>query len=796
MPTVNIQIPHYNNERYLEQCIESISELTYPRLEIYFIDDHSTDDTQRTVEILREKYNFKFLRNPSRLGRVLNYQYAYSITKNAEWVVNLDSDDYYTNKNWIQNCMDIVVAHPADNIVHIQSNLLARISAPNLPIIKDYTNGYYLMAGYDYVKLCIEHYGFSHLSSIYKTDRVAHSGAYLDDCLHTDFLTAARSALQGNVLIGTKEVGVWRKHDGNQSNNRYTPQEYTKNQLAYYRFFEWCEDHLSYKQVKDLVKIYEQREIDRSLMNAIQQRSIFEFFSQFGNHNLGFTASCSGIIRLLYSTMSEKNMTHIGHGIFTRALSVFSTLLTLPFVLKYLGVTNYSWIGIYTTLASAIYIFDFGLTNLITKEIIQKGCESDRNLKKVIASQEIAYWTIGFAIFLLLYAGSDYIMHHWLHAAADDGHHTNYFHLVALAIFTQWPHSFYTGALFGLDKQVLSNYSQFVLTLVKNIGVLVLFHLYTPSISLFFYWHIAISILTILWQKTILYRKTDMIVPFQHFSWTYILELKNLALGISLIAFFGFIYSDINNFLLARWLTKSDFGYYAILYNILVAYIMYGATVKNSLFPHISSLANSKNDSAMKEGYIKHYNIIAHSLIPLTVFLYIYKYEILCIWLNEHGMAYKLSHATGWILLGSLFNSLMLIPWTYMIALSRPQFIVYLNGFLALISIPLLYILIHYFQFEGASMYWFAINLLPLPILLYYFHKKLFLSNISIFWQSILFPFILSTCVLFVAHTLTSIRTENTYLLIAIGILALIISYVGIFIGKLFFLKNHFKAIN
>ena len=640
-----------------------------------------------------------------------------------------------------------------------------------------------MVSGYDYVRLCIQHYGFSHLSSIFHIESVEKYGAYSDDCLHTDFFTAARCAIQGNVLIGSEEIGVWRKHDGNQSNQRYSQEEYTKNQLSYLRFFEWCEDNLNYNQIRELIESYENRELDRKLASIIQKRNFGEIRKFYIDEKPHLSTIVKSLRRVFLSELNSENFFNISHGVFTRVASVLITLITLPFILKYLGVANYSWIGIYTTIVSAMYIFDFGLTSLITKEISQKYSSSIENKKSIIASQELVYLTLGLFIFLLIYLSSDWLMAHWLFQTSSTENPKNILELIAFAILAQWPHSFYTGALFGLKQQMISNYSQLGITVIKNLGLILLFQFFNPSIALFFYWNIAISILTIILQKFFIYRKVQFLNPIRYFSLKYLNQLKKLAVGISIISFFGFIYSDVNNFLLTRWLNKTDFGYYSILYNILIAFIMYCATIKSALFPYISTVAISSNKN-IQSNYLNHYQIISFSLIPLSIFLFYFRNEILTIWLHDKDLTLKLSVPFAWIIFGSICNALMIIPWTYLIAMSKTRFLILIAGLLAIISIPLLYILIRSFLFEGASIYWFIMNALPLPFLLYYFNTQIKLWTLKQFSQSISLPILISLPFIFFVKYFSDFINLSDLVSLGIGIIALLISYFVILFFK------------
>lgn len=92
-PLVSIIIPVYNVEKYLRQCIESVINQTYKKIEIILINDGSTDTS---LNICRE-----YEKNDKRI-RVINQDnhgqgYARNIGNKmalGEYIAYVDSDDY------------------------------------------------------------------------------------------------------------------------------------------------------------------------------------------------------------------------------------------------------------------------------------------------------------------------------------------------------------------------------------------------------------------------------------------------------------------------------------------------------------------------------------------------------------------------------------------------------------------------------------------------------------------------------------------------------------------------------
>jgi len=98
MSFVSIIIPVRNGEKYLEKCIDSVKKLTYPELEIIFINDGSTD---RTGEILK-KSNVKVIETEG-IGPSRSRNLALNEAK-GEFVAFTDSD-CLVKENWIDELL-------------------------------------------------------------------------------------------------------------------------------------------------------------------------------------------------------------------------------------------------------------------------------------------------------------------------------------------------------------------------------------------------------------------------------------------------------------------------------------------------------------------------------------------------------------------------------------------------------------------------------------------------------------------------------------------------------------------
>jgi len=126
-PLVSIITPCYNGERFVHRYFESILSQTYPNIELIFVNNGSTDKTDKIAISFRSKLEEK--------GVVFNYIYlkdniyaSGAISEglknfNGEYLTLPDSDDIIYSNN-IEKKVDFLEAHKEFGIVICQCNVV------------------------------------------------------------------------------------------------------------------------------------------------------------------------------------------------------------------------------------------------------------------------------------------------------------------------------------------------------------------------------------------------------------------------------------------------------------------------------------------------------------------------------------------------------------------------------------------------------------------------------------------------------------------------------------------------
>lgn len=94
MPKISVIIPVYNTEKYLEKCLDSITNQTYQDFEIVIINDGSIDNSQKIIDKYLNKYQNKIkCINKENGGLSSARNYGIEVAR-GDYIIFVDSDDY------------------------------------------------------------------------------------------------------------------------------------------------------------------------------------------------------------------------------------------------------------------------------------------------------------------------------------------------------------------------------------------------------------------------------------------------------------------------------------------------------------------------------------------------------------------------------------------------------------------------------------------------------------------------------------------------------------------------------
>jgi len=104
-PLVNIAMPVYNGEKWLEQAISTLIKQSYENVEIIIADDCSSDDSQKICEQYASRYSqISFIKNETNLGAQGNFRKILNLCS-GRYVTFASQDDYW-DENFISDLVE------------------------------------------------------------------------------------------------------------------------------------------------------------------------------------------------------------------------------------------------------------------------------------------------------------------------------------------------------------------------------------------------------------------------------------------------------------------------------------------------------------------------------------------------------------------------------------------------------------------------------------------------------------------------------------------------------------------
>jgi len=132
--SISVIVPTLNEEENIKALVKEIDQALKESYEVIFIDDHSTDNTIKEIELISQKYPVKYELKKGERGKTFSLNQGFKVAKNIFFVM-IDADLQYPpsaipkmlNKLLDTNS-DIVVANRSEYNAPIQRRIQTNLS--------------------------------------------------------------------------------------------------------------------------------------------------------------------------------------------------------------------------------------------------------------------------------------------------------------------------------------------------------------------------------------------------------------------------------------------------------------------------------------------------------------------------------------------------------------------------------------------------------------------------------------------------------------------------------------------
>ena len=212
MPKVSIVVPAWNEERYLEQSLESIKTQSFKDFEVIIVNDCSTDNTQKIIEnFVNKDKRFKSKKTPinSGTGAALNLGFLDATGEYQTWV----SGDSWVYSSFLECFVEALDKNPKAVLAYCNS----------LYFNQDKTYSEQKSIRFNKKKLWEDNYLGQNW--LFRGEAKKRAGEFCNITCE-DYYMHLMLAEQGNFVYVPKVLGCWRNHPKNLTNTISIPENW------------------------------------------------------------------------------------------------------------------------------------------------------------------------------------------------------------------------------------------------------------------------------------------------------------------------------------------------------------------------------------------------------------------------------------------------------------------------------------------------------------------------------------------------------------------------------------------
>ncbi len=457
-------------------------------------------------------------------------------------------------------------------------------------------------------------------------------------------------------------------------------------------------------------------------------------------------------------------------------------LLFIPLYIKFIGIASYGLIGIFTTLQAILVLLDLGLTATLTREMARLSALPGKaqEMRDLVRSLEIICWFVAILIGMAILAISPFITHNWINPSGLSPHTIEEAVLImGLTAALQWPASFYSGGLMGLQQQVVLNIINIVISTLRSVGAVLILWLISPTIQAFFLWQLLISIINtsiltfFLWSRL---PHTEKKSSFQKQIFT---GIWRFAAGISGISILALILTQLDKIILSKMLTLEMFGYYTLASAVAMTIYRLIGPVYFAIYPRFTQLVAISDQDGLKRLYHKSCQVMSVLIFPVTIVVAIFSKEILQLWTQNTVIAERTYLLVSFLICGTALNGLMYIPYALQLANGWTKLAFYTNLIAVIMMVPMIVYMIWQYGALGAAILWVILNGCCLLIAIHFMHRRLLSSEKwRWYWQDVCLP--LLTAIIIAGLGKLFIRNQSSQFMVAFYLIFISISTLGV----------------
>jgi O-antigen/teichoic acid export membrane protein len=408
--------------------------------------------------------------------------------------------------------------------------------------------------------------------------------------------------------------------------------------------------------------------------------------------------------------------------------SAIMSLIFIPFYLHFLGIEAYGLVGMFTCLQGMFGLLDLGLGATVNRELARLSIQSDKGeeMRQLVRTLEVIYWVVAVIIGVVILSLAPFLAHHWVQPKRlTPATVQQAFIVMGLTIACQWPLSFYSGGLMGLQRQVPLNFINIIAGTFRGAGVVLLLWLVSPTIQAFFIWQMIVGACQTLAVAWCLWGCLPSGGPSARFNRQVLREVWQFAAGMTGISITVIVLMQMDKIILSKLLTLEMFGYYTLAGVAAMSLYRLIHPIFTAIYPRLTQIVAQGDQAEMSELYHRSCQLMSVLILPAALVAALFSRELLLLWTRNPVTVEHTHILMSLLVIGTALSGLMNLPYALQLAYGWTRLALVTNIVSIIILVPLLFLFTSWYGAVGAALMWVALNCGYVFIAIQIMHRRL-----------------------------------------------------------------------
>ncbi len=411
----------------------------------------------------------------------------------------------------------------------------------------------------------------------------------------------------------------------------------------------------------------------------------------------------------------------------SRGISAVLSIVFPPLLIGMLGPESYGLVGLYASIATVLGFLDLGLGVTLQREAARLSAtrESRRELGDLFRTHEAVGIGAGLAGGLVVAIGAPLLAEEWITIETLElPTVVRSIQLMGLVFAFQWPGSVYGGALYGLQRQVITSAVTVGANALRLGGGAALIWLFDVDIDAFFAWQVLTTAVQTMTLRVIAARSMEL-GPDSAVRFEVIRQHGRFSAGAAVTAALAAVLTQLDKAVVSALFTLRDLGYYTLAANVASSLYLLIAPIYAASFPTMCQAVQSGDKDLEARLYHENCQLMSVVLLPASMVLLLFGRELLGVWTGDPDLAEQIAPLTVALATGTTLHGLVHVPYGLQLAHGWTSLALRMNAVATVALVPIVILLGRALGPVGAASGWMLLNIAYVSVIVPVMHRRI-----------------------------------------------------------------------